>query len=259
MIYSLEGPMGTGKTLTAAALTYTEYIKQEILKYALEQIVKGVDFKDILSNLCEKFGVSKEVAVSIGAEALKEFELGITEVASKKVISNDHLQFPYIHFDPQYFLTHLQDEELDECILLLDEAYLYLESRASQSRMNKLFTYFIAQTRKRGVDLYVCTQHIDVVDKRLRRAVDIRGTCRYYKEDPCKKCGGSGKDGKNGESCDRCLGWGVTGWATTTLLNRRTGRRNRIRVFGPAFFWLYDTRELLPFSKKQLRIPVEDL
>jgi hypothetical protein len=140
---------------------------------------------------------------------------------------------------------------------------LLADSRTSQSKLNRLFTYFFAQTRKRGVDLYICTQHIDLIDKRLRRAADIRGTCSYIGEDPCKKCGGEGKYKE--EVCDRCLGYGVTGWATvrfvdfrrqTLWMNRRV---RKIKVFGPAFWGLYDTEERVPILQKALKIPVEDL
>ena len=82
-------------------------------------------------------------------------------------------------------------------ILLTDEMYQMADSRSTQTKLNKLWTYFVVQTRKRGVDMYICTHHLDHIDLRLRRAVDIRGSCRFYPEAPCKKCkckkcGGSG-------------------------------------------------------------------
>jgi len=40
--------------------------------------------------------------------------------------------------------------------LIFDEAYLYMDSRNTATRMNKLFSWFLAQTRKRGVDLAIC-------------------------------------------------------------------------------------------------------
>lgn len=95
----------------------------------------------------------------------------------RRIFSNNKLQFDHTWFDTEYFVTHLADDELENATILLDEAYIYLDARAGQSKLNKLFTYFIVQTRKRGVDLYVCTHHIDIVDKRLRRAVDVRGSC----------------------------------------------------------------------------------
>lgn len=230
MITTFEGVMGSGKTLSAVALACSEHYQNH-----------------------------------------------------KKIISNVHLAFPYTKFDMAYFMEHLQDEEMNNCITLLDEAQQYLDARRSGGRANILWTYYTVQTRKRGVDLYACFHHIDVMDKRFRRQVDVRGTCRYTKEEPCTKCKGEGRLTKNnlacphcgkeglgpsvdcafcrgsGEVCPRCLGYRVTGWATTRFLDLRSGRRSRIRVFGPAFFGMYSTREMIPFTGKQLRIPVEDL
>jgi len=150
----------------------------------------------------------------------------------KKIISNTWLSFPYQHFDLQYFLANIENEELTNCDLWLDEMYQLLDSRTSQGKINKLLTYFIVQTRKRGVDLYVCTHHIDHVDKRLRRAVDVRGSCQYTEEDPCKRCKGEGfykgdqpvdvwGNAFPVDTCGRCLGEKKTGSAYTTFFNRR--------------------------------------
>ena len=230
MIISFEGVMGSGKTLTAAALAFMEYSQN-----------------------------------------------------GKRVISNIHLNFPYTHFDMAWFMENLQTTQMENCITLLDEAQQYLDSRRSGGKANILWGYYTVQTRKKNVDLYACFHHIDVMDKRFRRQIDVRGTCRYLKEDPCRKCNGEGLvprgtlecpkcqgSGKidgvpcarckgRGEVCPRCLGYGVSGTATTRFLDIRQGRRTRIRVFGPAFFDVYDTTETIPFTGKQLRIPVEDL
>lgn len=229
-IYTFEGVMGSGKTLTAIALACSEHYQN-----------------------------------------------------GRKIISNIHLSFPYVKFDMPYFMEHLQDNQLNDCITILDEAHQYLDARRSGSRANLLWTYYTVQTRKRGVDLYACFHHIDVMDKRFVRQVDVRGTCRYLKEDPCHKCKGEqiatrgnvacpscSRNGDEpqkdcpfcrgtGEVCPRCLGYGVTGWATTRFLDLRDGKRSRIKVFGPAFFPMYSTGEMVPFTGKQMRIAVEDL
>jgi hypothetical protein len=231
MIISLEGLQGAGKSLTAAALVYTDHIKLE-----------------------------------------------------RKIISTNHLNFPYQRFDTKFFLEHIQDLELYNCDLLLDESYIFLDARTSSGKLNKLFTYFVAQCRKRGVDMYLCIHHIDTLDKRARRAIDVRGTCRYTKEKPCNKCGGSGA-GKTvpcgkcqgsglfidvtcpeckgakviTENCERCLGFGETGWATIRFFDKRTGRRTRLTVLGPAYWHLYSTEELVPFTQKQMRISAADI
>ena len=185
----------------------------------------------------------------------------------RRVISNDHLNFDYTHFDIKYFLEHIADGELEDCIILLDEMYQIADSRSSQTNLNKLVTYFAVQTRKRGVDLYLCTHHLDHIDLRLRRAVDIRGACRFYSESPCKKCkcrrcGGKGCDecnqvGGTGEyleqPCDRCLGYGVTGWSVVHFLDRRLRQRYTMEIFGPRYWHLFSTRERLPIQAKMVQ------
>lgn len=223
----------------------------------------------------------------------------------KQVIANTHLNFPYTAFNREWFLENLATEEgeLHDCVLILDETYLYMDS-SHRSKSARIYTYFVGQTRKRNVDLYICTHHIDVIDKRVRRAIDVRGTCRALKEKPCRLCGGTGKahnkktrksepvlpsgllaseestdlvppedtelepnvvlgpDGRAQRSedlCPRCLGYGETGWATTKFLDLRSGRRTRIKIFGPAFWGLYDTEEIVALTNKQLKIGVDDL
>ena len=215
-------------------------------------------------------------AVQGGGKSLTACALVHTDFLQqgRKVISNTWLNFPHQKFDLRYFLEHIEDEELTNCCLWLDEMYQLLDSRTSQGKINKLLTYFIVQTRKRNVDLYVCTHHIDHVDKRLRRAVDVRGTCQYVDEEPCKRCGGEGRykgdmpydawgEPMEEGTCGRCLGEGKTGFAYTTFFNRRAKNRwsrvRRIMVPGPMYWHLYDTGERIEFTQKQLRVNLEDL
>ena len=158
------------------------------------------------------------------------------------------------HFDIAWFLEHLVDGELEDCILFLDEMYQIADSRSSATKLNKLFTYFTVQCRKRGVDLYICTHHLDHIDLRLRRAVDIRGACRYYPEVPCKKCKGA-KEYK-GEPCDRCKGYGELGWSRVHFLDRRLRRRYTSDdilggpIFGPNYWHLFNTKERIPIQAR---------
>ena len=208
-IFTFEGVMGSGKTLSACALAYLEHTR------------------------------------------------------GREIISNVHVNFPFRQLDTQFFVDHMMDTELTDCVMILDEAYIYLDARTSASKLNKLFTYFIAQTRKRGVDLYVCIHHIDTLDKRLRRAIDVRGTCRYRKEIPCMKCKGEKevqiKKTEEYEACDRCNGYGVRGTANMTFFDMRTGKRRKLKIHAPNFFSLYDTREVINVTGKQIKISEDDL
>jgi hypothetical protein len=200
----------------------------------------------------------------------------------RKIISNMHLntQFlPYTHFSLEWFLENLINHELEDCVLVLDEMYQIFDSRSAGTKLNKLLTYFVVQTRKRGVDLMICTHHLDHVDKRGRRAVDIRGSCRYYEEKPCKRCicrrcKGTGRiDGYDcpdcvrdehnspvgatgsylGKPCERCLGYGKVGLTVVNFLNRRLRKRYSLDISGNKYWHLFGTTERIPMQARMLQ------
>jgi hypothetical protein len=68
---------------------------------------------------------------------------------------------------------------LHKVSFLVDEMHIFLDSRGSGSSLkNKLITYWILQTRKRGIDLFYTTQFFGQVDKRLRNLVDYKIECQ---------------------------------------------------------------------------------
>ena len=170
MIVALVGPMGTGKTCTATAVSYTEHVKN-----------------------------------------------------GKKVLANYHLNFPYTLFSPAWLLAHMTNpEEISNCVMIWDEGMQGLDSSV-RSKFSRLALYFVAQTRKRDVDLYVCCHALDELDKRLRRKIDVCGTCSGVEEEPCKGCDGVNPDNPDRGSgftksskgiCPKCAG---TGHAESTV------------------------------------------
>lgn len=136
---------------------------------------------------------------------------------NKKVISNMSLNFPYTKFDHKYFLEHIEDQQLNNCVTLLDEAQQYLDSRRSSGKLNVLWSYYVVQTRKRDVDLYATFHNIDVMDKRFRRQMDNRSTCHYAKEAPCRLCGGTGDAEDKNVTCPNCSGDFTTFVVSTTF------------------------------------------
>jgi len=244
MLTSLEGRMGSGKSLAATSLAYVEYLRREILRSALEAVVKDVPWDKAVAKLVEGYQIGSKVAIDSLREAMQIYEREGEEAyrGEKKIISNNHLNFPYTHFDPKYLLEHIEDEEIEDCIWILDEAYqMGLDSRSTSTKYNKLMTYIVAQTRKRGVDLYLCTHHIDAIEKRIRRAVDIRGTCRFNKG-PLEE--------------DKPISKRRYNWVTVRLRDLRTGNGKKLRIYGPAFWGLYDTKERIPFMRKQVEMEV---
>lgn len=192
----------------------------------------------------------------------------------KLIYSNDHLNHKdYRQFDTAVFVEKVVGEELEDMILLTDEMYQMADSRSSASKLNKLWSYFVVQTRKRGVDMYICTHNIENIDIRLRRATDIRGSCRYYPEVPCRKCkckvcrgtgeveghqecpncqgrGGTGMVGD--QVCDRCYGFGQAGWVKVFFLDRRLRMRYDLEFYGPAYWKVFNTYQRIPLSARLL-------
>ncbi len=208
-------------------------------------------------------------AVALAVERAEEFH--------RRIVSNVHLNYKnYTHFDLAWFLENLTNHELEDCVIVFDEAYQIMDARSSGTKLNKLFSYFIVQTRKRGVDAFICTHHLDHIDKRTRRAIDIRGACRYQEEKPCRRCkcntckglgwiegvacpdctrnpngvptGGTGI--YLGAECPECKGYGVKGWTQVSFLDRRIRKRYEIEIFGNDYWHIFNTRERIGIQKK---------
>lgn len=99
----------------------------------------------------------------------------------KRIMANYGLKFPYekIDFNKAYEL--LQDEDLKRVSIGVDEAHIFLDSRSSSTKKNKLISYFLLQTRKRSINLYLTTQYFNQVDKRLRQVTDKLIICSKIK------------------------------------------------------------------------------
>lgn len=86
-----------------------------------------------------------------------------------KIYSNINLKFPYTPYNIQDLINWTSnDYDLQKSIILLDEAHIFLDSRNSANKRNKIISYFLLQTRKKGCHLFYTTQRIHQVEKRLR-------------------------------------------------------------------------------------------
>lgn len=88
------------------------------------------------------------------------------------------LNFPNTYISEEEMLKIDKHTDLKDCVLLIDEIQLLLESRSSMKKTNKQFSYFIQQIRKRGIIMLATTQFTNTTDKRLRQHLDVK--CEPY-------------------------------------------------------------------------------
>lgn len=107
-------------------------------------------------------------SLSLVYEAYKYYLRGHT------VYSNIKLNFPFIPLTFGRLQQMIENkEQLQDAVLLIDECHVFIDSRNSMKKRNKIVSYFILQTRKRNVRLLYTTQHLAQVEKRLRDTTDI--------------------------------------------------------------------------------------
>lgn len=95
-----------------------------------------------------------------------------------KIYANYGLSFEHEVLTKKRFNELIEDqEELQDCVILLDEIQIWLDSRASMGKKRRIITYFLLQTRKRNVRLLYTTQFFHQIDKRLRDVSDIVVYC----------------------------------------------------------------------------------
>jgi hypothetical protein len=93
----------------------------------------------------------------------------------RPVYANYHIRCPkFAEFDLHTFLRG----EYANCIIILDEAYVYLESRSSGRLLNKVLSYVLFQSRKMGMDIILTAQLNSSLDVRFRELVDFVVRCR---------------------------------------------------------------------------------
>lgn len=94
----------------------------------------------------------------------------------RKIYANYHIFLDncFLLRSPSDLLKIGKDEN---ALIILDEAYAWLESRVSASKINRLLSYLIFQSRKRNFDVAFTAQIFTTVDVRLRKLVDVIVYC----------------------------------------------------------------------------------
>ena len=68
-------------------------------------------------------------------------------------------------------------EQFNKAIFLIDEMYLFMDSRNFGSKKQKIMTYFLLQTSKRNVHLFGTAQVFNSVEKRFRENCNFMVFC----------------------------------------------------------------------------------
>jgi len=67
----------------------------------------------------------------------------------------------------------------DNIILLMDEAYAWIESRVSSSTLNEYLSSILFHTRKTNTDIYLTTPMLSTIDKRFRHQANFIILCEH--------------------------------------------------------------------------------
>jgi hypothetical protein len=96
-----------------------------------------------------------------------------------KVYANYHLSFPHVKIDPDFLEKIVSGNVVfkGNNIFLLDEIQMYIDSRASASKRNRIISYFIMQIRKKSIILGFTAQMLHTVEKRLRDLCQNKVEC----------------------------------------------------------------------------------
>lgn len=81
------------------------------------------------------------------------------------IYSNFHIKLPNVKLiDPEDLLML----KYEKCAVFMDEAYAWMESRISHSKINRFMSYILFQSRKRGIDIFLTAQLLSSIDVRFR-------------------------------------------------------------------------------------------
>lgn len=162
-------------------------------------------------------------SLSMVREAVKYYAAGY------KIYANFHLNIPYTHLTFDDLVSMVENEHyLKNCVILLDEVHIMLDSRGSMTKTSKLISFWLNFSRKNSILIMYTTQHLHQVDKRLRSGTDTFVFCEGIKYV------------KNGKEY------------FIVVNNISNGNVAKEEFFvGNKFFKYYDTNEVIAFMKKE--------
>jgi len=154
----------------------------------------------------------------------------------KKIYANFNLKFPDGK-KAEKLTIDLLTPDLSDCVVLIDEAYAWLESRTSMKSLNRYLTYILFQSRKRNLDFYLTTQLISAIEMRFQNLADHLITARLI-------------------NINSRSAYSKKQFQYDVISYTPSGKRIR-RIFTISFdkarkyFDLYDTREVIAVDKEK--------
>ena len=101
---------------------------------------------------------------------------------SKRIIANFEIKIPK-HKVGKFKLSEFTAGKYNDALILIDEAYIYLEARTAGRAQNRLASYILFQSRKKKLDIVLAVQLFRTIDVRWRAMADVliraEGAKRY--------------------------------------------------------------------------------
>ena len=97
-----------------------------------------------------------------------------------KVLRNFEVNFGE-YISEEEILSLDKHSLIKDCVLMIDEIQIFLDSRRSMRKENLEFSNFIQQIRKRNIVMLCTTQYSNTIDLRLRQHIDITAYPNFLK------------------------------------------------------------------------------
>src|SRR3972149_6693687 len=231
-LIAIEGDMGTGKSMVAAALAVEAQEEKGVAIYSTMHLYSAYDCLHE-----EEQGIENGMIQSIEKREGGKFIVGSKIHRHRKEfvctygeeVYYHEIEFEFLTLAKFYELFKASEEEdslLSNAIVLLDESYLFMDARASSSKVNRMFNSFVFQTRKRHVDVLMTTHRVDRLDRRVRESIDETIRPRHNPE---------------------------TGTTRLTIISKNRSIRHKLLI-GSNFYAFFDTEEKVVPTGKLFRI-----
>ncbi len=143
-----------------------------------------------------------------------------------KIFANFHLfGVRSVYCDPKVMLENLNTPTMQNCKMVIDEAYLGGDARRNSNTMTLVLTWFAQQMRKRNIELFLLVQHGRFIDWRFRFIAKRKILCRYNEKNHIVRL---------------------------LVQNLGKGTEKPFSYWSPQYWKYYDTNELPPIPQEMI-------